>query len=140
MNKTQSPTKNLILNITADLYKCLIKNEKLRIEYQFLSVHPHVPVTRCYNCMGFNHIAKNCLMPVEINARCFTCTGEHETDKCPVKDNPEEHKCLNCNRNGRFRNRTDKGHSTMSSSCPIYQETYRNNQAKISTYLNNGPD
>ena len=62
-------------------------------------------VIRCFNCMRFGHIHKNC----KSNIRCERCGEAHsaaECDKCI--------KCCNCGGD----------HLASSSACPVYRDIY----------------
>lgn len=62
-------------------------------------------VVRCYNCMLYGHIQKNC----RSESRCERCGGTHTIKNCS-----EEIRCCNCG----------GGHLASSSNCPVYQEIY----------------
>ena len=47
------------------------------------------PVTQCYKCQGFNHVAKDC----KSEQKCVRCAGAHKSTECPDKNK----KSLNLN-------------------------------------------
>ncbi|KAJ8983457.1 hypothetical protein NQ317_013332 [Molorchus minor] len=49
--------------------------------------YDYVYVNRCYKCLGFNHIAKDC----RNSKACSKCSLDHEGE-CKTKQN----KCTNC--------------------------------------------
>ena len=54
---------------------------------------PPPPVTQCYKCQGFNHVAKDC----KSDQKCVRCAGAHKSTECPDKDKESlKLKCSNC--------------------------------------------
>ena len=79
---------------------------------------PAPSITQCYQCQGFNHVAKDCKSKV----KCMRCAGPHKSSECPEKNkdsfNP---KCTNC-----------KGdHVAASRECPKYKEQYKIQTEKV---------
>ena len=70
--------------------------------------YPPPPITQCYKCQGFNHIAKDC----KKEQTCFRCAGAHKSTECPDKDkNSLKPKCSNCNGD----------HVASSKECPKFK-------------------
>ena len=67
------------------------------------------PVTQCYKCQGFNHVAKDC----KSEQKCVRCAGAHKSTECPDKDKKSlKLKCSNC-----------KGdHVASSRDCPKFKD------------------
>ena len=53
-----------------------------RIRVRCESYRTTPPVTQCYKCQGFNHIAKDC----KIDQKCVRCAGAHKSTDCPDKN------------------------------------------------------
>ena len=53
-----------------------------RIRVRCESYRTTPPVTQCYKCQGFNHIAKDC----KNNQKCVRCAGAHKSTDCPDKN------------------------------------------------------
>lgn len=49
----------------------------------------YLDVIRCYNCLRFGHIAKNCK---NTEVTCGKCAENHKTEACTSL----EKKCINC--------------------------------------------
>ena len=77
------------------------------------------PVTRCYNCQGYGHIARNCRKI----ASCQRC-GQHHLH------NQDECKSVECCSNCK------QQHSANSRLCPIYQDTKRKLHSHYSRIYN----
>ena len=89
-----------------------------RIRIRCEPFRPAPSITQCYQCQGFNHLAKDCKSQV----KCMRCAGPHKSSECPEKDknffNP---KCTNC-----------KGdHVAASRICPKFKEQYKIQTEKI---------
>ena len=86
-----------------------------RIRIRCETFRPTPQVTQCYQCQGFNHVAKDCKNQV----KCLRCAGSHKSADCPNKNRDNlVVKCTNC-----------KGdHASVSKDCPKFKE-----QLKIQT-------
>ena len=80
-----------------------------RIRIRCESYRTTPPITQCYKCQGFNHIAKDC----KKEQKCFRCAGAHKSTECPDKDKSSlKPKCSNCNGD----------HVASSKECPKYKD------------------
>ena len=89
-----------------------------RIRIRCEPFRPAPSITQCYQCQGFNHVAKDCKSKV----KCMRCAGPHKSSECPEKNkdsfNP---KCTNC-----------KGdHVAASRECPKFKEQYKIQTEKV---------
>ena len=67
-----------------------------RIRVRCESYRTSPPVTQCYKCQGFNHIAKDC----KNDQKCVRCAGAHKSTDCPDKNKETlKIKCSNCHGN-----------------------------------------
>ena len=67
-----------------------------RIRVRCESYRATPPVTQCYKCQGFNHIAKDC----KNDQKCVRCAGAHKSTDCPDKNKETlKIKCSNCHGN-----------------------------------------
>ena len=80
-----------------------------RIRIRCESYRTTPPVTQCYKCQGFNHIAKDC----KKEQKCVRCAGSHKSTECPDKNKKSlKLKCSNC----------DGDHVASSRECPKFQD------------------
>ena len=80
-----------------------------RIRIRCESYRTTPPVTQCYKCQGFNHIAKDC----KKEQKCVRCAGAHKSTECPDKDKASlKPKCSNCNGD----------HVASSRECPKFKD------------------
>ena len=89
-----------------------------RIRIRCEPFRPAPSITQCYQCQGFNHVAKDCKSKV----KCMRCAGPHKSSECPEKDkNSFNPKCTNC-----------KGdHVAASRECPKFKEQYKIQTEKV---------
>ena len=67
-----------------------------RIRVRCESYRTTPPVTQCYKCQGFNHIAKDC----KSDQKCVRCACAHKSTDCPDKNKETlKIKCSNCHGN-----------------------------------------
>ena len=89
-----------------------------RIRIRCEPFRPTPPVTQCYQCQGFNHVAKDSKSKVQ----CMRCAGPHKSSECKEKDkdsfNP---KCTNCSGN----------HVAASRECPKFKEQFKKQTEKV---------
>lgn len=63
------------------------------------------PITQCYKCQDFNHLASNCFRTI----KCRLCGEMHDAINCPLKQQTTR-KCTNCS----------GPHPSNSVECPVY--------------------
>ena len=79
---------------------------RMRIRCESYRTTP--PVTQCYKCQGFNHVAKDC----KSEQKCVRCAGAHNP-QCPDKNKKSiKLKCSNCNGD----------HVASSRDCPKFKD------------------
>ena len=67
-----------------------------RIRVRRESYRTTPPVTQCYKCQGFNHMAKYC----KNDQKCVRCAGDHKSTDFPNKNKKTlKIKCSNCHGN-----------------------------------------
>ena len=89
-----------------------------RIRIRCEPFRPTPPVTQCYQCQGFNHVAKDCKSKVQ----CMRCAGPHKSSECTEKDKDSfSPKCINCSGN----------HVAASRECPKFKEQFKKQTEKV---------
>ena len=134
-NRKTDMLTNVIMMVNEKVFKQMTSQERIAIGYQYVRVLPYISIKRCYNCLGYGHIAANCeqekLQAGEI--LCFYCGSNHKAENCLSKDKPDLHTCLNCTRTRRgqesFGTEINQRHHTMSNSCPVYRRIFENERA-----------
>ena len=88
-----------------------------RIRIRCEPFRPAPSITQCYQCQGFNHIAKDCKSQV----KCMRCAKPHKSSECPGKGKDSfKPKCTNCNGE----------HVAASRECPKYKEQFQKQTEK----------
>ena len=81
--------------------------EEIKIAYLNVKVNPYVPEpTRCFNCLQYGHISKNC--PKKEERLCINCSDPHHTEDEEKCSRPS--KCIHC----------PGKHNSISRDCPKY--------------------
>lgn len=97
-------------------YRNILKTGKVNIGWDRCAVYDAVDIPMCFNCCGFNHLAKKC----DRETVCAKCSGPHHINDCKVETNEEI--CVNC----KFAveklkmKHVDFRHHTWSKECPAY--------------------
>lgn len=115
------PTSNWVIQITPALRRKLSSN-RLFIGFNAHHTKDFVPLSRCYKCQCFGHVAKYC------QAKHDTC-GHCGQDGHSFKDCPRKTKnpvCINCKRANKPHN-----HSNRANDCPAYKSALENSIKKI---------
>lgn len=120
LRKAYGGTQTAVVVLPVDQSRKLLTGGKLRVGWVVSRVRVRTSPVRCYRCMSFGHVARDCRGPDRSKA-CFRCGGEGHTGKTCSADP----KCLLCS--------SDNGHSTGSAICPAYQRAVRET-AKRSVY------
>ena len=91
---------------------------RMRIRCETYRITP--PVTQCYKCQGFNHVAKDC----KSNQKCVRCAGPHKSADCPDRNKGSLIlKCSNC----------DGNHVASSKNCPKFKEQIKIQADRVKT-------
>ena len=110
-------TKHAVIEVNSHWRKEILKLEKIKIKWNNCYINDFISITRCYKCLGFNHLAKYCQSK---NENCSKCAGQHQHTNCPS----EEIKCINCLKFNSKVKQTNKyyktDHSVWDKNCPCY--------------------
>lgn len=107
--KKEAPTCNFIVEVTADLRRALIQQQRVFINWTSCPVRDFTLLTRCYKCQQYGHSAKYCR---DTDPTCGHCGGVgHSIKECPKRS--EEAKCATC-----LRFKKSSNHKTGDDLCP----------------------
>ena len=124
LRRAEPDRVHIIVECETGIYQQLLKQKRVFIEYQSLTVAPYSSHKRCFKCQGFGHIASKCSLPEQTNV-CGYCSENHRSKECPNSNNPQMHVCTNCTKYNRSITRNehkiDVNHHTMSSDCLVAQ-------------------
>jgi hypothetical protein len=109
---------NWVLEIGPKLRSIIFNQIKsLRIGFKSCKFSDYFSITRCYNCNGFAHIAKDCK---QHNPSCGHCGQTHNTKECNISENQAF--CTNCDKHNKASYNKSKtfwatNHSCYSGEC-----------------------
>ncbi|XP_076182719.1 uncharacterized protein LOC143154599 [Ptiloglossa arizonensis] len=98
---------NVIMETSAIVKEMLTRAGRVYIKWHAFKVREFECVLRCFGCLGFGHMMRDCKSKVRVCRKC----GEsgHEAKDCTAT----KETCKNCRERG-----MNDGHSVMSNECP----------------------
>ncbi|XP_055848292.1 uncharacterized protein LOC129913568 [Episyrphus balteatus] len=104
---------NAIVEVNSVTNTNIMNMGKLNIGWDRCRVYQYIRVLKCYNCCGYNHIAKYC----NKNKICMKCAGNHDVKDC----NSDIYKCANCvSLNEQTNLQLDTHHAASDNNCPVF--------------------
>lgn len=79
---------NAIMEFDAETAEAMLNARKISIGWDMCKVFMYIRINRCFKCLGYNHLAKDC----KNKLACSKCGGEHKVETCKSKDMS----CVNC--------------------------------------------
>lgn len=112
--------------VDPDTYKRAVQEETINIGWDRCKVFDALNVTRCYNCNGFNHKAKEC----RSSQSCPRCGKNHDINDCKATET--EIQCINCKTAmDKLKIKLDVGHCAWSAECSVYKRKLEIERSKI---------
>jgi Zinc knuckle len=108
---------NATLSIKKELARDIIERGRVKIGWAQCRVNPHVNITRCYRCLKFGHITKD-------------CTGEDNTRIC-IKCGKEDHRAKDCKNTSFCLTCKKDGHRADQTKCPTYRKLLKERQDAV---------
>lgn len=119
----KNETKDIVVEVNGAAYSKLLDMNVLKLPWNECRILEHVYVKRCYKCLGFSHIAKDCTG----DQKCSKCGGNHKFSDCKSKNLC----CANCRSfNAKNKTKIDTKHHAWSKECEAYKR-------RINTIINN---
>lgn len=107
----------IIAETDPNLFKKLINQGYLYVEWRKCYIRESFNIIRCFNCNAFGHMKTNC--PKQNSVVCYKCGGNHRGSECTSS----VLKCPNCcTHNLRSNYKYDTNHSASESHCPSYSK------------------
>lgn len=111
--KCRNPAKtDWKIEVSPEVYKVLIKKDKIVLDYTLVGIREHIDVTRCFKCNLYGHVSKYCKATNETCPKCAEEYKDKESHVCPT----DKICCTNCKILGL--KQTD--HYSFDNKCPIY--------------------
>ncbi|XP_023209779.1 uncharacterized protein LOC111612759 [Centruroides sculpturatus] len=111
--------RHVVLSVASNIRNILIQHRYISLSWVNVKLDDYVPVIRCFQCAGFNHMAKDC----REKTYCSHCTKNHRYNECNDKQNTPC--CINCIKHNRDQPMTKKvptNHNAYDKTCPILQK------------------
>ena len=107
---------NILLEIDSDTYNFVMADGKVKYQFRALRVVDGILVGKCYKCLSFNHLGKDC----QLNKACFKCGEDHIAKDC----NSVIMSCINCKRANEQGAKYDLKHDANDLNCPCFLRKY----------------
>lgn len=122
---TKKERTNIVLELDTETYKRLNEKDKINIGWYSYGFIDHVNVIRCYKCLKFGHMAKECKSKSTV---CSRCSEDHKFSEC----SSEVEKCTNCRHAVERLGLTDLDceHSAFSRDCESYKRVFNQLQRR----------
>jgi hypothetical protein len=106
-------------------FKRVIDKGKIKTEWQVLKVRESLNVDRCFKCLEFGHLKKDC----KATLTCHRCASqEHVAKNCEVV----VRKCVVCvKHNSQFKTQLNTEHSCLDAQCPLLVRRLAIKKAKV---------
>lgn len=112
---TQKENFNAIVEFDAKTAENVLNAKQISVAWDMCRAYSYVRVIRCYKCLGFNHMAKECKNKIA----CWKCGGEHKVEDCKS----EEMSCINCVDYAKKNNENiDTKHHAFAHNCHCTQQ------------------
>lgn len=123
--RRDSPVRSWVVRVSPEVFKKLMRVERLYVGVRSCRVVEFSSVSRCYKCQGLGHVKKYC----KNQECCGYCAGQHDEARCERKQKQEEPTCVNCKRLGV----REKAHPAFWNECPALT-VYRRRMENMTDY------
>lgn len=110
----QTASNDIVIEVNGAAYSKFMEMKVLKLPWRECRVFEHVYMKRCYKCLGFSHIAKDC----KNEQKCSKCAGPHKFSDCKAK----KVSCANCRiANESLKSKIATNHHAWSKECIVYK-------------------
>lgn len=104
-------TQTAIITLPADSAKTLLKSGRIKIGWVICRIRERKTLTKCFRCLEFGHLARNCKNESDRSKQCRRCSGDGHI----AKDCTRDPLCMFC----KNKNPDGAKHIAGSNNCPI---------------------
>ncbi|XP_067132470.1 uncharacterized protein [Centruroides vittatus] len=107
--------RHVVLSVSPKTRNTLISIRHIFIAWANIYVDDFIPVTRCFKCTGFGHLARDC----SDEQRCSHCARQHRYKDCELTHKTPV--CINCKKFNHEQPEHKKRHihhNALSNTCP----------------------
>lgn len=117
--KTKNEVRHIPMTMPETLANTLLKKKTLTFGFQDCRIQQYVTIQRCYKCLQYDHMAKDCK---ENNEYCSLCAAAHNYKDCTNR----RRSCRLCIQHNEYRRKdglavVNTDHPVNSPSCGIYR-------------------
>jgi hypothetical protein len=135
--KKEGNVQHIIITTDKEARKKIIQKGSVYIGYISAKAETYIPIMQCSRCSRFGHKyhknnpAKQC----KREWRCLFCGDNHDPDKCPMKNQKNQHQCINCSTHNKNLKRNESSYQTNHKStdkrCQCYQQKFKQQKKAI---------
>ncbi|XP_023211879.1 uncharacterized protein LOC111614748 [Centruroides sculpturatus] len=114
-NNNKENCRHIVISTSPKFRNILVKTKHIALEWAKIYVNDYIPLVRCYQCCGYNHLSTNC----PNKQRCSHCGKTHKFSDCRKLEDPPQ--CTNCrtvNKELPEYDRYDTTHNAFNPQCP----------------------
>lgn len=82
-----------VIRLSADTWNAVLQHGCLYVEHNRCRVFDYTPITICYKCNGYGHLAKDCKVEKDV---CSFCSDSHNIKVCPNINDDTKLCCATC--------------------------------------------
>ncbi|XP_023211722.1 uncharacterized protein LOC111614583 [Centruroides sculpturatus] len=112
---TKENCRHVVLSTTPGIRNQLIKEKYISLSWANIRIDDYVHITRCFQCCGYNHLAKDCTS----KQICSHCSKAHRYNECTRREQPSC--CITCklaNKGLPPEKRQPTNHNAFDLKCP----------------------
>ncbi|KAL9883232.1 uncharacterized protein ACN427_010668 isoform 2-T2 [Glossina fuscipes fuscipes] len=114
LRKAYGGTQTALITLQQEEAAKLLAGGKLRVGWVICRIRERTPLLRCFRCLEFGHIAKQCAAPSDRSKACRRCGEDGHIAKNCTKD-PS---CMFCRKTPNL----DAKHVAGSGKCPLFKQ------------------
>ena len=118
--RRDSYRKQVVIKTSKENRRKILTYGRVHLSHSICYVDNYIDVAQCNCCYEFGHKnnSKDENKKCKKEKQCRYCPENHNEDECPVKNDKEKYKCINCIK----ANKTDHNHEAMDKhSCSIFK-------------------
>ncbi|XP_023211878.1 uncharacterized protein LOC111614746 [Centruroides sculpturatus] len=112
---TKENCRHVVLSTSPHIRNLLIKEKYVSLLWANILIDDYVHITRCYQCCGYNHLAREC----SSKQYCSHCSKSHKYNECTRREQPSC--CVTCkmaNKDLPPEKRQPTNHNAFDPKCP----------------------